>query len=69
MKTIKLLSAGISFTIIPLFIGSYFALDLPFETLIDTLKGNLIFAILGGALATFLLEWSLKKGNIKPEGI
>lgn len=64
MKNAKLLRivAGIILsTILVLFIGSYFQLELPLAVLWGTLKSNLLIALVAGVVMTLIAEWATKK--------
>lgn len=66
MKTKKILritSGIILSTIVVLFVGSYFQLDLPLTALVDRLKSNFLIALAAGILSTLLIEWTIKRNE------
>jgi hypothetical protein len=60
MKPVLKISTILLFTILPLFIGTYFSIDLPLEVLLGKLAKNLPLSLVGGILTYFFQEWALK---------
>jgi hypothetical protein len=60
MKPVLKISTILLFTILPLFIGTYFSIDLPLEVLLGKLAKNLPLSLVGGILTYLFQEWALK---------
>ncbi|HMO38715.1 MAG TPA: hypothetical protein PKC76_07495 [Saprospiraceae bacterium] len=60
-QTIRFFGTVVLFTILNVFIVTYFSLDIPIKILLRELRGNLIFAIISGVLVAIIIEWSMKK--------
>jgi hypothetical protein len=54
-------------TLMVLFIGTYFGLDLPLDTLLQELKQNLIIAIPAGIVLAAFQEWTIRKSPRKEQ--
>lgn len=60
-QAIRFFGTVVLFTILNVFIVTYFSLDIPIKILLSELSGNLIFAIISGVLISIIIEWSMKK--------
>ncbi len=60
-QAIRFFGTVVLFTILNVFIVTYFSLDIPIKILLSELSGNLIFAIISGVSIAIIIEWSMKK--------
>ncbi|NBC07356.1 MAG: hypothetical protein GVY26_09205 [Bacteroidetes bacterium] len=64
IKRIKMVSTVLLYTILILFISSYFDLEVSTNELLLKLREKTLFAVLFGAFIAFFQEWILRKGQV-----
>ncbi len=69
LKRIQKVSTFIVYTLMLLFIGSYFDLELPINVLLEKLQSKLLISVVFGAFLVFFGEWALRKGGITDKDI